>query len=31
VVSLAFVEDAYGNVTGVNINQPGGVSLAKRK
>jgi hypothetical protein len=30
-VSLAFVEDARGNVTGVNINQPGGVNLAKRK
>jgi hypothetical protein len=30
-ISLAFVEDAQGNVTGVNVNQPGGVFLAKRK
>ena len=31
VISLAFVEDAQGNVTGVNFNQPSGVFLAPRK
>lgn len=31
VISLAFVEDAQGNVTGVNFNQPNGVFFATRK
>lgn len=31
IVSLAFVEDEKGNVTGVNVSQPGGVVLAKKK
>ena len=31
IVSLRFVEDAQGKVTGVNVSQPGGVALAKKK
>lgn len=31
VISLAFVEDAQGKVTGVNFNQPNGVFFATRK